>query len=78
MSLVGVLNKLCDGADGGGVQTLDFKRRPVSSVSFSLSSLTPFSFLGQLFSLVYLMYKCVYAAGVVQAELVLTHGLKVV
>lgn len=62
LSLVRVLEKLCDGADGGSVQTLDFKRRAVgNSTSLSLSSLTPLKCVGQLFSLAYFLYTCFYA-----------------
>jgi len=69
LSLVGVMRKLCDGVDGGTVQTLDFKRRALppptsiftSSSSFVLSSFPPIKFLAQLFALVYRLYHCLVA-----------------
>ena len=88
LSLVGVLPKLCDGVDGGAVQTLDFKRRALpsptsiftssSSSSFSsvLSSFPPFKFLAQLFALVYYLYHCLVAMLAAFATPFGTHDTK--
>ena len=61
LALVNVLENICTGADGGGVKTLDFKRRKRVSAGKKSSMLNPITCISAFFAMMLYICQCVWA-----------------